>query len=167
MNKQTKQNKNLSPNNQTQQNDSSQVCHILRSGRRVHTSIRVDEGLWKAFKKAVSAKGLSTCEILENLLLALTVGLSVENKRVAQPTTINVYPSFVKYVRRVRRARVEYVEEGGGVERFYCALSDEHVLVGSLPLGCCDGCPNVRCRDYVLRRVGGEFEGDYLELNKT
>jgi len=148
--------------NHQQQNDSSQVCHILRSGRRIHTSIRVDSGLWEAFKKAVSAKGASTCEILENLILALTVGLTVENKRVAQPTTINVYPSFVKYVRRVRRSRVEYVDERVEGGRFYCALRDEHVLGESLPLGCCGGCPNVRCREYVFKRVGEEFEGAYV-----
>jgi len=147
--------------NQTQQADSSQVYYIRRSGVRKPTTVRVDTGLWEAFKRAVSAKGASTCEILENLILALTVGLVVEDKRVIQPTTINVYPSFVKYVRRVRRSRVEYVDEGGGGGRFYCALRDEHVLGESLPLGCCGGCPNVRCREFVFKRVGEEFEEAY------
>jgi hypothetical protein len=96
---------------QNQTDDSSQVCYIRASGVRKHTSFRCDSGLWEAFKKLCSANGLSTCEILERLILGVCVGLSAKTERVAHPTTINVYCEIPKFVRRVRRARVEYVDE--------------------------------------------------------
>ena len=89
--------------------DSFTEVHISRSGRRIPVGIRVDSGLWEAFKKALSANGLSTCEILEHVILGLTVGLTV---KVHSSKTINVYAEIPKYVKRVRRAKVEYVDEG-------------------------------------------------------
>ncbi|MEM1564852.1 MAG: hypothetical protein QXQ08_02615 [Candidatus Bathyarchaeia archaeon] len=95
------------------------------------------------------AKGLSTCEILEKLILGLTVGFASTKQDVIRPTTINVNVEIPRFVRRVRRARVE---------RFYCALGDEHVPFESLPLAGCNGCPNVGCRRFVFERLGREFE---------
>ena len=151
------QDKNLSKNQtDNTQDDSSQVCYIRASGVRKHTSFRCDSGLWEAFKKLCSANGLSTCEILERLILGVCVGLSAKTERVAQPTTINVYAEIPKFVKRVRRARVEYVDER--VEsRFYCALKNEHVERESLPSSDCFGCPNGSCRSFLLRK--GEDEG--------
>jgi hypothetical protein len=137
----------------TQQDDSFTEVHVCRSGKRVPVGIRVDSGLWEAFKKALSANGLSTCEILEHVILGLTVGLTV---KVHSGKTINVYAEIPKFVRRVRRAKVEYVDEEDN--RFYCALKDCHVLVESLPLSDCEGCPNRSCRNYVLKRLDDEFE---------
>jgi hypothetical protein len=149
--------KNLSQTTEHQtdntQDDSSQVCYIRASGVRKHTSFRCDSGLWEAFKKLCLANGLSTCEVLERLILGVCVGLSAKTERVAQPTTINVYAEIPKFVKRVRRARVEYVDERE--ERFYCALRNEHVERQSLPLSCCQSCPNGSCRGFVL----GEVEG--------
>jgi len=146
------------PNNQNQQNDSSQAYYIRPSGVRRPTTIRIDSGLWEAFKREVLAKGLSTCEILEKLILGLTVGFASTKQDVIHPTTINVNVEIPRFVRRVRRARVEYVDEGFGVERFYCALRDEHVDSGLLPLIDCQGCPNRSCRGFVFNQLDREFE---------
>jgi len=147
------------PNNQI---DSSQAYYIRASGVRKPTTIRVDTGLWEAFKKTLSQKGLSTCEILEHFILGVTVGIkALENKCNTQPnkpTTINVYVEIPRFVRRVRRARVEYVDERVEGERFYCALKNEHVERQSLPLANCRDCPNRSCRSFVFRKVDGEFE---------
>jgi hypothetical protein len=108
-----KPDKSFHPNqtDQNQQDDSSQVYYIRPSGVRKPTSIRVDTGLWEAFKKTLSQKGLSTCEILENIILGLTVGIKASEEHVIRSTTINVYAEIPKFVKRVRRARVEYVDE--------------------------------------------------------
>jgi len=95
----------------TQQDDSSKVYYIGASGVRKPTTIRIDMGLWEAFKKTLSQKGLSTCEILEKIILGLTVGIKASEEHVIHPTTINVYAEIPKFVRRVRRAKVEYVDE--------------------------------------------------------
>jgi hypothetical protein len=132
------------------QDDSSQVCYIRASGVRKHTSFRCDSGLWDAFKKLCLANGLSTCEILERLILGVCVGLSAKTERVAQPTTINVYAEIPKFVKRVRRARVEYVDERE--ERFFCGLRNDFVEADGLPLSDCFGCPNGSCRSFLLRK---------------
>jgi len=146
---------------QNKQDDSSQAYYIRASGVRKPTTIRVDTGLWEAFKKTLSQKGLSTCEILEHFILGVTVGIkTLENKCNTQPqkpTTINVNVEIPRFVRRVRRARVEYVDERVEDSRFYCALKDSHVPVESLPLVDCRDCPNL-CRSFVFRKVDDEFE---------
>lgn len=139
-----------------EQNDSFTEVHVFRSGKRIPVGIRVDSGLWKAFKTVLSQNGLSTCEILENIILGLTVGLTT---KVHSGKTINVYAEIPKFVRRVRRARVEYVDERVEGERFYCALRDEHLDSGFLPLMDCNQCPNVKCRGLVFKRLDGEFDG--------
>jgi hypothetical protein len=148
--------KSLTPNNQNQtyntQDDSFTEVHVCRSGRRVPVGIRVDSGLWEAFKKALSANGLSTCEILEHVILGLTVGLTV---KVHSGKTINVYAEIPKYVRRVRRAKVEYVDERE--ERFFCGLRNDFVEADGLPLSDCFSCPNGSCRSFLLRK--GEDDG--------
>jgi hypothetical protein len=142
--------------NQNQTDDSSKRYYIRPSGVRKPTSIRVDTGLWEAFKRTLSQKGLSTCEILEKIILGLTVGIKASEEHVIRPTTINVYCEIPKFVRRVRRARVEYVDERVE-DKFYCGLKDCHVSVDSLPLADCQGCPNRSCRSF-LERLDEEFE---------
>jgi predicted DNA binding CopG/RHH family protein len=143
---------NQTPNNQhntqnQQDKDSFTEVHVARSGRRVPVGIRIDSGLWEAFKKTLSANGLSTCEILEHLILGLTVGLTV---KVHSGKTINVYAEIPKFVKRVRRARVEYVDERE--ERFFCGLRNDFVEADGLPLSDCQSCPNGSCRGFVLGR---------------
>jgi hypothetical protein len=95
----------------TPENDDSSdgftEVHVGRSGVRRPVGIRVDSGLWEAFKRAVSANGLSTCEILEHVILGLTVGLTV---KVHSSKTINVYAEIPKVVKRVRRYAREFEE---------------------------------------------------------
>ena len=88
--------------------DNSVVCHIRLSGRRKHTSIRCDEAIWEAFKQLCRANGLSTCDILEKLLIGFTIGLET---RVAQPTTINVIVDAPRIVKRVRRRQLVIKDE--------------------------------------------------------
>jgi len=104
---------NTSPTNKTfsqnqQDTDSSQVCHIKLSGVRKHTSIRCDETIWKAFKTLCSANGLSTCDILEKLLIGFCYGFQM---RVAQSTTIYVVVDAPRVVKRVRRRQLVYESE--------------------------------------------------------
>ncbi|MEM3459599.1 MAG: hypothetical protein QXL71_09110 [Candidatus Bathyarchaeia archaeon] len=145
------------PENQNPQDDSFTEVHILKSGKRVPTGIRVDSGLWEAFKKTLSANGLSTCEILENVILGLTVGLTT---KVHSSKTINVYCEVPKFVRRVRRARVEYVDEGveggkrrvrfydlsaGGLWRWVEVENDWDVNVNGHYVGCeCSVCSRIK-----------------------
>jgi hypothetical protein len=94
--------------------DSSEVCHnelevnIGFSGVRKHTSIRCDRKLWKTFKTVTKNNGLSTCDILEKLILGFCIGYST---RVAQPTTINVIVDAPRVVRRVRRRQLVFEDE--------------------------------------------------------
>jgi len=58
---------------------------------------------------------------------------------------------FEQYVQsRPRRFGRSVVDDGGG--RFYCALKNEHVERQSLPLSCCQSCPNSSCRSFLLRK---------------
>ena len=155
MTKNQKQHKNVSKNNK-QQADSSKAYYIGYSGVRKPTSIRVDTGLWEAFKKTVSRKGLSTCEILEKIILGLTVGIKVSEESVIHPTTINVYAEIPKFVRRVRRAKVEYVDERES-ETFPCPRFGVFVERDKLPLQECLRCPNRACREYVLSLASKGF----------
>ncbi len=156
---------NTSTQKQQTEADSSRIdgdaYYIRPSGVRRPTTVRIDTGLWKAFKKTLSEKGLSTCEILEHFILGVTVGIkALENKCNTQnhaPTTINVNVEIPRFVRRVRRARVEYVDERVENGRFYCALRDEHVLGDALPVVDCHGCPNSSCRKYVFQILDEGF----------
>jgi len=91
--------------------DSSIVCHIRLSGKRKHTSIRCDEALWKGFMGLVRANGLSSCDILEKLLIGFCVGYEYYAKRVAQPTTINVIVDAPRIIKRVRRRQLVIEDE--------------------------------------------------------
>ena len=72
--------------------------------------------MWEAFKRLCLAKGVSTCEILELLILGVTTGFLASQTSVpqqpAQHTTINnvsAYAFLLKSVARERR-RVSHVE---------------------------------------------------------
>ncbi|MEM3616795.1 MAG: hypothetical protein QXZ02_06475 [Candidatus Bathyarchaeia archaeon] len=88
--------------------DSTQVCHICLSGVRKHTSFRCDTAIWEAFKRLCFANGLSTCDILEKLLIGFCVGFET---RVAQSTTINVIVDAPRVIKRVRRRQLVYEGE--------------------------------------------------------
>ena len=101
-------------NNQNSNSDSSIVCHkeleinVGFSGVRKHTSIRCDSKLWESFKKVCKNNGLSTCDVLEKLILGFVVGYST---RVAQPTTIYVTVDAPRVVKRVRRRQLVFEDE--------------------------------------------------------
>ena len=78
------------------------------SGVRKHTSIRCDSKLWESFKKVCKNNGLSTCDVLEKLILGFVVGYST---RVAQPTTIYVTVDAPRVVKRVRRRQLVFEDE--------------------------------------------------------
>ena len=88
------------------------------SGVRKHTSVRCDSLLWKNFKEACQSEGLSTCRVLEKLLLGWLVG--VQSGRVPNVTVSVDMPRIVK---RVRRRQIYFENEidvtetvDGGIE---------------------------------------------------
>ena len=76
------------------------------SGVRKHTSVRCDSLLWRNFKAACQTEGLSTCRVLEKLLLGWLVGVS--SGRVPN-VTVNV--DMPRIVKRVRRRQVYFEDE--------------------------------------------------------
>jgi len=137
--------------------DSSTLCHkgyvvnVGLAGVRKHTSVRIDVKLWKEFKKVCKNNGLSTCDILEKLILGFLTGFKYG---VAQSTTINVVVDAPRVVKRVRRRQLVFEDEV--VERFPCPLLGTYVERDALPLQECVSCPNRACREYVLGLKGGE-----------
>jgi len=112
------------PKQQNNNHDSSKVCHIEEtvnigfSGVRKHTSFRCDSKLWKEFKKVCKKNGLSTCNVLEKLILGFIFGLQT---RVAQPTTLTVVVDAPRVVKRVRRRQLIFEDEvGEGEGCWYC-----------------------------------------------
>lgn len=87
------------------------------------TSVRVDTGIHRAFVRAVLGTGGSVCEELERYELAYLSGLmSLENRGVIHRSTIealNVYPTYTRVVKRVRRKQIVFEEE-----------EEEKILVG-------------------------------------
>jgi len=59
----------------------------------------------------VRANGLSSCDILEKLLIGFCVGYEYYAKRVAQPTTINVIVDAPRIIKRVRRRQLVIEDE--------------------------------------------------------
>lgn len=76
------------------------------SGVRKHTSVRCDGLLWKNFKEACQSEGLSTCRVLEKLLLGWLVG--VKSGRVSNVT---VQVDMPRVVKRVRRRQLFFEDE--------------------------------------------------------
>ena len=136
-----------STNNQAP--DSSVVCHneltvnIGLSGVRKHTSIRCDTKIWNTFKNVCKKNGLSTCDILEKLILGFSVGYST---RVAQPTTINVVVDAPRIVKRVRRRQL--IVENEVEQNFYdahgCWISKPNIQLNEF--GHAEGCHCTYCR---------------------
>jgi len=93
----------------TKPSDSMTHVHIARSGVRVATGIRIDSGLWKAFKLVLSANGLSTCHVLELFILGYLGAVEVD---VHVGQTINVYVDAPRVVKRVRRRQIVFEDEG-------------------------------------------------------
>ncbi|MCS7114915.1 MAG: hypothetical protein RMJ15_06800 [Nitrososphaerota archaeon] len=130
----------------------------LFGGKIVHLSFDCPEKLRNAFNQAVKAKGESACKILQKYMALHVLKATLEKhaygntlSRVVDVPLCVGEVRFEQYVQsRPRRfggnVRVEGVESG----RFYCALKDVHVPRGGLPLFDCGGCPNVRCREFVL-----------------
>jgi len=59
----------------------------------------------------VRTSGLSSCDILEKLLIGFCVGYEYYAKRVAQPTTINVIVDAPRIIKRVRRRQLVIEDE--------------------------------------------------------
>ena len=81
------------------------------SGKRKVTTIRCDSLLWKNFKEICRREGLSTCRVVEKLLLAWTVG--IVNSRV--PNVV-VQVDMPRIVKRVRRRQLFFEDEVESVE---------------------------------------------------
>ena len=133
----------------------------LFGGKIVHMSFDCPLNLRNAFNETVKAKGESACKILQKYM-ALHVLKSTLEKHALGYTLSRVVDvplrvsgvRFEQYVQsRPRRfgRGVVVVDDGEG--KFYCALKDSHVLVESLPLSDCCGCPNVKCRGRVFGGV--------------
>jgi len=133
-------------NNQT---DTVTKVYIRLDEPKVTVSFRCNRELWFAFKKQIRAQGLSICHVLEPMIFGWLNGY-VNICSTIKPLKIE---NFIveRAVKRVRRYAVE-VEGGvdGGERRFYCALRNCHVPVGSLPTSDCFSCPNGSCRGFVL-----------------
>ena len=134
--------------NQTQ--DSITEVHLLGAPRK-SVSFKCNEKLWKSFVSQIRAQGLSICHVLEPMIYGWLTA-KVHLSHTIKPLKIENLV-VERAVKRVRRYGVEPVGlvDGGG--RFYCGLKDSHVLVESLPLGDCGGCPNVKCRERVFGEV--------------
>ena len=94
-------------------NSSDDVAHVRFvnfrfSGVRKHTSIRCDSNLWKTFVEVCKKNGLSTCDVLEKLILGFLVGI---NEMCHKPTTIYVTVDAPRVVKRVRRRQLVFEDE--------------------------------------------------------
>jgi len=67
-----------------------------------------------SFLSVCKKNGISTCDVLEKLILGFVVGYS---SRVAQPTTIYVTVDAPRIVKRIRRRQLVYESE---FEVHYC-----------------------------------------------
>lgn len=76
------------------------------SGVRRHTSIRCDGLLWSNFKERCRVEGLSTCRVLEKLMLGWLVG--VESGR---SPIVTVQVDMPRVVKRVRRRQLVFEDE--------------------------------------------------------
>ena len=117
--------------------------NISFSGIRKHTSIRCDSKLWKTFKTVCKTNGLSTCDIIEKLILGFSVGYST---RVAQPTTINVVVDAPRVVRRVRRRQLVFEDEiqENYYDRYGCWIRKTDVQLNEF--GHAEGCLCAKCK---------------------
>lgn len=101
------------------------------SGVRKHTAIRCDGLLWQNFKETCEREGLSTCHVVEKLLLGWLVG--VESSRVP---VVNVSVDMPRIVKRVRRRQLVFEDEvsvsevsvGSGVPKCYFCGCDGEVV---------------------------------------
>jgi len=98
------------------------------SGVRRVTTIRCDSLLWKNFKEVCQREGLSTCRVLEKLILAWSVGVGYSRAPVV---TVNVdMPRIVKRVRRRQlffadEVSVEEISAGDKQSDVFCSFCDK------------------------------------------
>lgn len=103
------------------------------SGSRVHTSIRPNAKLWAWFVDYCRKMGSSTCRELDDYLLGLyTMVEHVPHEALLKNTVTNVYVHPVRNILRVRRRRVEYVEDEEVLE-MRLSGSPERCAVCGLP----------------------------------
>jgi hypothetical protein len=137
----------------------------LFGGKVVHMSFDCPENLRKAFVETVKLEKSSACKILQKYM-ALHVLKATLTKHAFGTTLSRVVDvplrvgevRFEQYVQSRPRRFGGSVVVDDGEGKFYCALRDCHVLVDSLPLADCQGCPNRSCRSHVLERLDEEFE---------
>jgi hypothetical protein len=104
------------------------------SGVRKHTSFRCDGLLWKNFKEMCEREGLSTCHVVEKLLLGWLVG--VETGRLP---VVNVSVDMPRIVKRVRRRQLVFEDEISVSEEPAVSARAEPVGNGGLKCFICGG----------------------------
>jgi len=112
-----KQDKNLSQNQQTNNNtDNTTKVYIRLDEPKVTVSFRCNRELWKSFKKQIRAQGLSICHVLEPMIFGWLNGY-VNICSTIKPLKIENI-TVERAVKRVRRYGVE--EEESKEVCFYC-----------------------------------------------
>jgi len=98
-------------NNSTDSSDFSvepTVVKVGLGGVRKKTSIYFDSKLWKSFMSLVKKEGLSSCDILEKLVLGFLVGYEYGYRK---NPTIYVTVDAPRVVKRVRRRQLVFEDE--------------------------------------------------------
>jgi len=132
---------------QPTQTENITEVHFLDAPRK-SVSFKCNERLWKSFVSTIKAQGLSVCHVMEGIIYGYLYG-TVHLGNTIKPLKIENLV-VERAVKRVRRYAVEEVGVDKG-ERWYCALGDGHVPFESLPLAGCNGCPNGKCREFILK----------------
>ena len=127
----------------------TKVYQKLHGGRRV-LSIRARPEIIKSLKDFCRVNGVSICHIFEAMATGYLEGMKQKINWVNQSPTIEL--TVVREVKRIRRYKREYVGVGEA-EDLYCALQDVYPPPDQLPSSACVTCPNVRCRDYVTKKI--------------
>jgi len=146
--------------NTNSNSDSFTEVHVRPSGVRKPVGIRVDTGLWEAFKRVLRAQGLSTCEVIEKFIVGYMGALSV---KVHSSQTIYVVVDYPKVVKRVRRRQLVFEDEVDvyesvvGRDGIFCVLKQESLPILKLPClywkKC--KCGNFECWSRVQRLLRG------------
>ena len=137
---------------QKKKRDSKTLVYQKLHGGRALLSIRVKPEIKRELLRFCKTNGLSLCHVFEMLATGYLQGMKQKITWVNQSPTIEL--TVVREVKRIRRYKREYVE-GVTVERWFCALKGREYGWNQLPSLECPGCPNVKCREHVIKRVVG------------
>ena len=119
-------------------------------------NIRCDPETKAAIIEFSEQTGMSICQIYDALTKAFLHGCQIQRDLGTRSPTINL--TIERRVKRVRRYKREYVE-GVMVERWFCALKGREYEWDQLPSLECPRCPNVKCREYMIKRAAGQGLG--------